>query len=233
MLTKGPQFPLIGLSKERERLLAAVRKRESALLLGPAGSGKTKLLKLALESGGGSALYVPYVPVPHELLASLARALLPGNASLSTSVRLRGLLWNHLEANPRLILLDGVHGASHRVYRFFQRLYYAPGTAIIATARDLPALGALRRLFWDPRHVIHLQPLADADARRLFELAVEAFHLHAVELHEFRDQVLESAKGNPGQIIEMCRLAGDPEYRSGRRVKFAPLRMDAMIRLAG
>lgn len=214
-------------------MLAAVRKRESALLLGRAGSGKTRLLRLALESSGGRALYIPYVPVPHDLLASLASALLPESVACSTSVRLRGLLWNHLEANPCVILVDGVHGASHPVYRFFQRLYHAPGMAIIAAARDVAGLGALRRLFWDPRHVIHLRPLARADALRLFELAAERFQLRGLELNGFRRQVLESAKGNPGQIIEMCRLAAKAEYVSGRRVKFAPLRIDAMIRFAG
>jgi hypothetical protein len=170
--------------------------------------------------------------VPHELLASLAVALLPEGVSRSSSLRLRGLLWNHLEANPRPILLDGVHLASHPVYRFFQRLYYAPGMAIIAAARHAAALGALRRLFWDPRQVIRLRPLGGADARRLFELAAERFQLHGLELDGFRRKVLESAKGNPGQIIEMCRLAARAEYVSGRRVKFAPLRIDAMTRFA-
>lgn len=201
--------------------------------MGPAGAGKTKLLKMALESSGGSALYVPYVGVPHDLLAWLAQALLPESPTGWTSLRLRGLLWRQLEASPRLILLDGVHGASPPVYRFFQRLYYAPGMAIIAATRDLAALGALHRLFWDPRRVIHLRPLARADALRLFDLAAERFQLHHLELGQFRERVLESAGGNPGQILEMCRLAAKDEYISGRRVKFTPLWMDATIRFSG
>ena len=45
--------------------------------------------------------------------------------------------------------------------------------------------------------------------------------------------MLRSARGNPGQIVTMCRLAARPEYRQGRRVKFLPLRMDALPAFIG
>ena len=40
-------------------------------------------------------------------------------------------------------------------------------------------------------------------------------------------------RGNPGQIVEMCRSATEPLYVSGRHIKFAPLRIDALIRFPG
>ena len=54
-----------------------------------------------------------------------------------------------------------------------------------------------------------------------------------LDLDEFREKVLESAHGRPGQIIEMCRLATQPQYLAGRYVKFAPLRIDKLIKFAG
>jgi hypothetical protein len=238
------QFPLVGLAGERQRVLNALRKPESLLVLGPAGSGKTRLLRSALESAGTEALYIPYLPVLHDLLAFLASVLIseshPGFvqaagdprkwASRQTSVHLRGLLWRVLEAHPRPLIVDGVYRSGFQAYRFFQRLYHLPGMAIIAAARDLVRLGALQRLFWDPRQAVHLPPLAQAEALRLFHLAVDRFQLRGLDLDDFGDRALESAQGNPGQIIEMCRLAADPRYLSGRHVKFAPLRIDMMMK---
>jgi hypothetical protein len=74
------------------------------------------------------------------------------------------------------------------------------------------SLGAVGRLFWDPRAIRHLGPLHHADAGDLFDLAADHFRLRDLDLAEFRDKALESAEGNPGQIIEMCRMASNPIY---------------------
>lgn len=39
------------------------------------------------------------------------------------------------------------------------------------------SLGALRRLFWDPRATLHLEPLHTANAIDLFEMAVRELGL--------------------------------------------------------
>jgi hypothetical protein len=146
---------------------------------------------------------------------------------------LKGLLWTSLEAEPRTIVLDEIDGASFPMYRFLQRLYHAKGMALVAVARDPVALGTLGRLFWDPRAIVHVQPLNDPDARELFDLAVDRFQLSHLDLEDFRDRVLESAHGNPGQIIEMCKMASNPMYLTGRHVKFAPLRIDVLTKFLG
>jgi hypothetical protein len=56
--------------------------------------------------------------------------------------------------------------------------------------------------------------------------------LRDLDLDEFGNKALESAHGNPGQIIEMCRLAAQPQYQSGRYIKFAPLRIDTVMKFA-
>lgn len=52
--------------------------------------------------------------------------------------------------------------------------------------------------------------------------------LESLDLDAFRRKVLTAARGNPGQILAMCRMAGRPEYQQGRHIKFLPLRMDAL-----
>ncbi|MGD1094600.1 MAG: ATP-binding protein [Bryobacteraceae bacterium] len=245
-------LPLIGRTSEFERLRTSLRKPESLLVLGPAGSGKTALVRAVLADlvNGEDIIHLKYSASLHQLLIDLARALLQAGhwglrrlarpeddledwLSHQTSVHLKGLLWTSLEAQPRTIILDGINRASFPAYRFVQRLYFAKGMAFLATARDAISLGALGRLFWDPRAIIRLQPLSHADALQVFEEAADRFHLRELEIEEFRNKVLEAAKGNPGQIVEMCRMASNPIYISGKHIKFAPLRIDAVARFLG
>jgi hypothetical protein len=245
-------FPMIGRAKELERLRNALQKPEPLLVLGPAGSGKTELIRAAIaDSGQAHAIvHLRYVPNLHRFLIDFARALLDtGHRTLrilarpaddldtwlprQTSLHLKGLLWTSLEKEPRTIVVDGIDRASFPMYRFLQRLYFASDMALLATARDAVSLGALGRLFWDPRAILHLAAIHPADAVRLFDLAADHFRLHDLDLEDFRDKVLDSAEGNPGQIVEMCRMAANPMYVSGTHIKFAPLRIDALMKFLG
>ena len=242
-------FPLFGFGEEQKRLEEALRKRESLVILGAAGAGKTALIEAVVAGSANHREFVrtQYSSNLHRLLIDLTRSLLDARHKTlrlrarptpdtekwlagQTSIHLKGLLWTSLEAQPLTIVLDGIDGGSFPMYRFLQRLYFAPGVAIVAAARDTGSLGVLSRLFWDPRKMIHLRALNHADARRLFDLAASRYGLEQFELNEFREKVLESAQGNPGEIIEMCRLAANPAYISGKHIKFAPLRIDAMMR---
>jgi energy-coupling factor transporter ATP-binding protein EcfA2 len=242
-------LPLIGLVRERQALVNAIDRRESLLLLGPGGSGKTTLVQSVLESQspGGTLIHIPHFETLHDLLVTIARGLFRSGHKLfrrkaaagpdwetwldsQTSVHLKGLLWAALEAEPRTVIIDGVSAASHQTYRFLQRLYFAPGMAMVATARDHLHLGELARLFWDPRKTLQVQPLSQGDALRLFEAAADHFGLRELSLDDFREKVLDCARGNPGQIVGMCRLAAHPQYVAGKYIKFALVRIDTMTR---
>jgi predicted ATPase len=240
---------LVGLRKEKRRIEEAASRGESLLVLGSAGSGKTALVRSLAASTKG-AVYVRHRPVLHDMLASLATALVVSRhprfarlvkngqppdkwASEQTSIHLRGLIWSALAANPCLLILDGIEGSSFQAYRFFQSVYHSPGMTMIAISRDPFQLGELHRLFWDPRRTVQVTPLSEPEASTLFELAADRFGLREFDLADFRPRVLDNAKGNPGQIVEMCRMARDPQYRSGKHIMFAPLRIDLMARYLG
>jgi len=244
-----PTLALVGMVKEHARLDAALSKGESVLLVGPAGSGKTRLLREAAAIRPG-VLYIAWQPTLHGVLTAITRSMIAfGHPVLrrraragpdpeawlakQTSVHLKGLLWNAIEEAPLPMILDGVSGAGFPTYRFLQRIYHSRGMALFAASRDFASLGALGRLFWNPARIVTVFPLNGRDAAQLFEAAADHFGLRNLDLDDFREKVLENASGNPGQIIEMCRMAMQPQYLSGRYVKFAPLRIDAMIKFAG
>jgi len=239
------RLPFIGLEREQRILEDALRRRKSLVLLGRAGSGKTALLEWArqLPARCGTLVYVPRFNTPHGLLLTIAQELIRcGHRPLQrlapsgpgwerwlkrqTSSHLRGLLWQAFEQAPAGILLDHLNGPGHAVYRFLQRLYFTPGMVLIGAARDQQRLGELRRLFWDPKQMVCVQPLSEQEALRLFEAAAEFFGLNELELEDFREKVLESARGNPGEIVEMCRLASGARYRSGRHIQFSLIRIE-------
>jgi hypothetical protein len=239
------ELPFIGRDKEKQRVVTAVQKRESLLVLGAAGMGKTRLFSEALPSG--EALYMRWETSLHSLLVMLARTLIAAEHTAfldrakpprtveawlgaQQSIHLKGLLWNALQAAPTLVILDGITGAGFPTYRFLQRIYHMRGMALVASARDRASLGALGRLFWHPAGILDLAPLSEREAEHLFESAADEYQLRSLDLGDFREKVLASADGNPGQIIEMCRLAAQPQYHSGRYIKFSPLRIDTVIK---
>ena len=71
----GPQLPLVGMEKETLCLSSAFSAGDSLLLLGPQGSGKTRIVQEAL-SGNRLVLYIAWKPTLHDLLIAMARALI-------------------------------------------------------------------------------------------------------------------------------------------------------------
>jgi hypothetical protein len=240
------RLPFVGMAKERQKLLAAFRDQQPIVVLGAHGSGKTRLIEEIVRHHPGT-LYVSWQETPHLLLAAIAHALMAsGHAeferrakfgaqpeiwlSRQTSSHLRALIWNAVERTPIALMIDGVRRAGFPTYRFLERLYYTRGVWLSASACDTAGLGALGRLFWDRRRFVQLSPLSGRESLELFESAADHFRLRGLELEEFREKVLDSARGNPGQIIEMCRLAAEPRYVCGRYIKFSPLRIDMVMR---
>lgn len=226
-------LPLVGRREELRNLSTALRNRHSRLILGPPGARKTRLIQEASRLAAQPCAFLRRPTVLHALLAELAEQLdcrLPRFHALhrATSISLKPAILDSLRRAPRCVVIDGISQTEPRMYRFLQQVYYVPGTCLIVTAASRDGLGFLRKLLWDPREEISLEPFSRSEAQLLFEMAADRFELRSMNLDDFRQKVLMAARGNPGQIVSMCRLAGRREYQNGRHIKFLPLRIDAL-----
>jgi len=229
---------MAGRRDERKALLAALRSRQSRLIVGPPGIGKTRLLQECVTDefvapSGCGVLRVETPSALHHLLLSLAqqldcRSARYPNLREAPSLHLKPLVWDAIRAHPQCVILENLAHGDPRMYRFLQELYYIPDASLMVTVRSSQSIGHVRKLFWDPRETIVMKPLTHLESLRLFDEASRAFDLDSFGLDDFRQKVIDAARGNPGQIIAMCRLAKDPQYRSGRYIKFLPLRMDVL-----
>lgn len=237
MLARYRLFATVGRNRERQRLYDASQLTEPVLLCGPPGIGKTRLLldlKTELEAEGSAVSYIRFTHPLHDFLVSLTGALqLNASGSLgdATSITLRGVIWKRLEGSPRAILLDDIIDAGPQTYRFFERLLSIKGVTLIGSAVHQHSLGSLHRIFWDQRSIITLKPLNRAESEEVADLAIRAFVPSIQDAADFRRQVLNAARGNPGRIVDMCRLAADPAYRSGERVLFSAINIDSLTTL--
>lgn len=238
--TALPELPLVGRSREMAKLVNLARARSTALIYGPHGIGKTRLL---LELDGrlsGEAvdhIYIRFREPLHAFLLDVAGqlAIKPANTS---SVTLRGAIWKKLESKPHVFLLDDIAEATPPYYRFFEPILAAGENKIIGAATDPASVGALRRVFWDRQAMIGLRVLGTRDAGALAESALETFLpdasiLSNLDSSDLCDRIARAARGNPGLILEMCIRVADPAYRTeDRRVQFGALVTDSIIRLA-
>ena len=163
--------PLAGRRGEVERLVCALQARQSRLITGPPGMGKTRLLADAVSQCVAPCLLIRAPRVLHDLLAQLAGMLACGVTG-ATSMSLKPAVLDSLKHTSRVVLLEDVTEADPRMYRFLQAIYHSPGNCLIVTARSRESLGYLRRLLWDPREEIPLPPLTRVHAVALSEAAV-------------------------------------------------------------
>jgi hypothetical protein len=237
------------------RLRQALEDRQSLLIWGPAGIGKTalvmKVLKDLPSAVAGSTIYLSGVDGLQPLLRSLLRRLYEVEdptlrqqlhnegvreatfdswlRSLPTS-RLKGALYRSMEAGQYWVFLDHLPPLTHAVAKVVKELVRMRDTPVYLLARGLSEaeIGRVTDLYWSDRQRLSLGPLPQRAARDLLEWCIRRFSLARLNLEGF-PELLRLSEQNPGTLIKMCALAAQPRYQYGSQIKTKLIHIDSLV----
>ncbi len=227
---------------ELEQLRRLAFQRRSFLLHGPAGVGKTLLLKQVAgevpemlycdESSSGQTVFRKLAAGlftrknRHVLRACGASGL---NAlKVKSAVSIRGIVADALREAGYWIALDHLQSPSQSFAASLKDVCSQTATPLIAVARSahMEDAGFLLPMFSDRSQKFALRNF-DSDTAIAFALrTAQEMHLNAANRDEAIQKIVHYSKGNPGAIIAMLQMAASPKYVTEQHVKLSPLYID-------
>jgi hypothetical protein len=247
---------LIGRKQELTRLHEAILARDSLLVHGQSGAGKTALLTEALSDLPRQLRCMCLVCAGQESPRAMWRSLIRGLAEVEdpqvmarlqrecagavtvdrwvnkqTSLRLRGILRRAMQGKAYWVFLDTTAPLPGGTYSLLQEWVWSRRTPVILLGRgpSEQELGKAARLFWHSGMRIELSPMLPADQHDVLESSIHRFDLSKVADDEFRDFILKCAAGLPGRIVRLCELASQNAYQWGGHVKLHTLAVDFLM----
>jgi hypothetical protein len=259
MTARGAAGEIFGREPETQCLLKAFRKRESLLICGPAGAGKSALLREAIVRTPSlvraHCVWIEGASERRKILRQIAGALHQcGDCviccaagfdsadktkfqrwlSRQTSRRLGGLAAQALRETRYWLFLDHLPPATHAVGALLRDFMQRCKTPLYLTARghSKKEIGHAWKLFWNPERRLELGALTESAATELFHSCWQANGLEAHNLEEARIEILRASGKIPGAIRAMCALAREPRFQAGGHIKTRLLRTEFLIGMA-
>jgi hypothetical protein len=231
---------VFGRDKEIAELRERLSARESFVLHGSSGSGKTFLLQRVMRAFP-DVLYCPDAASPQVVFQSLALALLasrdrfvrscvrsPQLVNTKSAISLRGIVLDAVRRGTYLVVLDHLRGPAAALSADTRDLMFYGGTPVVAVSRSvhMEDLGFLTPIFALRSERMRLGNFTYSQATRFAEEVARRIQLQATNLPEFVERVVELGQGSPGAIVRMLLMALGPTYRLDGYLKTAPLYID-------
>jgi hypothetical protein len=235
---------VFGRDEELAQLRQRFTARRSFLFHGPAGVGKTLLLRLAIP-GFTDVLYSPHNPTPQALYRHLAQSLLElqhpvlskgcpsGMASLQekTAVGVKGLVRDALHNSQYLVVVDHLVRPSQALAAAIRELMLNWSVPVVAVSRSahMEDTGFVLPLFPERAEKVALRNF-DPEIALCFAVgSAEGEGLTAENLNQFLNKIVEYSAGNPGAILRLIQMAKTPKYVRENQIKITPLYIDYKI----
>lgn len=239
------------------RLKLAIGKRQSQLIWGPSGAGKTFLIQELLaslpEADRHKCIYVPASKGGRDLAAHFLRSLYlvgdpfvrrkvhcdgAGEVTLNRWIgeqsfsRMRGILFSATELGDYRIFVDHLPLPTSQMVHFIEEIMYRCKTPVYMTGHGYSQgeIGRAWSLYWCDRYRTHLGPLTETPARELLEMCIHKFALDSMDLGAFRNEILRLSGCLPGSIVKMCEIAADPRYHYHNQIKIKLVHVDYLMR---
>jgi DNA polymerase III delta prime subunit len=233
---------IYGRDAEFEQLRRLAFQRRSFLLHGPAGVGKTLLLKqMAGEvpemvyCDESSSSQIVFRKLAVGLFARKNRRVLQacGTSGLDaikakSAVSIRGIVFDALREAIYWIALDHLQSPSQSFAASLKDVCSQTATPLIAVARSahMEDAGFLLPMFSDRSQKLVLRNFDSDTAKEFAMRTAQEMHLNAANRDEAIQKIVHYSKGNPGAIIAMLQMAASPKYVTEQHVKLSPLYID-------
>ncbi len=231
---------IFGRDEETRRIREKLSKNRPFLIHGPAGVGKTLLLRRVLPEFP-KLLYCENSATTQTIFRSLAQSLLRlGNRRTITAFRdddsikaksavsLKGIVMDALNEDKYCIVLDHLKRPSYSLASVVREIMGWGSTPVVAIARSshMEDVGFLQPFYSDRSEKYEIQNFESPVAEQFARDTVKRAGLAAENMAEFVEKVLQFSDGNPGAILAMLEMAGYPKYRSDTHIKITPLYID-------